>query len=88
MTRQMPVAEMPGDAHELRRAWHADLRQLLRRRHDAHAPAVLEHERIAVAQPLRLRQVEQELEAAAPVMVDAAAMPQVVVERHASSSSP
>jgi len=50
LRRQMPVAEVPGDAHQMMRIFAADFRQWLGRSHDLDQPSILQHKRIAAAQ--------------------------------------
>jgi hypothetical protein len=80
--RKMPIAEMPGDADKTARRRRADFRQGLRRGLDANPAAVLQQERIAVAQALRARQVEQKFEPAHSGHGYAAAVALIEVERH------
>ena len=60
LRRQMAVAEMPGDPHQMVRIDDADLRQRLRRRDHLDQPAIFQHQRIAAAQRHRVFEVEQE----------------------------
>jgi hypothetical protein len=62
--RQMPVAEMPGDPHQMQRIGAADFDQWLGRGDHFDQPAVLEHERIAAAQRHRVFEIEQEFKPA------------------------
>ena len=62
--RQMAVAEMPGDPHQMLRIPAADLRQRLRRRHHLDQPAILEHQRVTAAQRDRVFQIEQKFKPA------------------------
>jgi hypothetical protein len=62
--RQMAVAEMPGNPHQMLRILAADFKQRLRRRHDLHQPAVLKHQRIATTQRHRILKIQQELKSA------------------------
>ncbi|KPF96436.1 hypothetical protein IP86_16215 [Rhodopseudomonas sp. AAP120] len=48
--RQMPVAEMPGQSHQMQRIATADLQQRLRRGNHFDQPAIVEHQRVAAAQ--------------------------------------
>ncbi len=64
LRRQMPVAEMPGDADQMLRIARPDLEQRLGRRHHFNQSSILQHQRIAATQRHRIFQVEQEFEAA------------------------
>jgi len=64
LRRQMPVAEMPGEANQMLRVAAADLRQRLRRRDDLDQPAIFEHQRVASPQRDRAFQVEQKFKPA------------------------
>jgi hypothetical protein len=61
--RQVPIAEMPGDANKMQRIG-PDFDQRLGGGNDLDQPVVVEHQRITAAQRHRLRQVEQEFETA------------------------
>ena len=60
----MTIAQMPGDANQMLQIAAADFHQRLRRRHDLHQPAVLEHQRITAAQRHRIFEIQQELKPA------------------------
>lgn len=62
--RQMPIAEMPGEPHQMVRIGGADLQQRLGGSDHLDEAAILEHERIATAQGDGVLQIEQECEAA------------------------
>ena len=64
--RQMTIAEMPGDPHQMQRIGAADFEQRLGGGHHLDQPAILQHQRIAAAQRHRVFQIEQEREAARP----------------------
>ncbi len=80
LRRQVAIAEMPGDAHEMFLVARGNLEQRLRRRQDLDQPAVFERERVAGTQHDGFRQVEQEFEAPDALHDDAAAMPIVEIE--------
>ncbi len=61
--RQVPVAEMPGNAHQFALIVRVDLEQRLRLRAHADHPAIVEHQPIAMPQPRGLRQIQQDLAA-------------------------
>jgi hypothetical protein len=64
--RQVPVAEMPGEPHQMMRIAGANFEQRLGRRHDLDQPAVLQHQGIATAKRGGVLEVEQECEPAGP----------------------
>jgi hypothetical protein len=78
--RQMAVAEMPGDPHQMRGIRAFDLHQRLRRRHHLDQPAVLQHQRIATAQGDGIFKVEQEFKAARTRHRHAPPVPVVEIE--------
>jgi hypothetical protein len=78
--RQMPVAEMPGEANQMMRIDATNLNQRLRRRHHLDQPAVFQHQRIAAAQRHRVLEVEQEFEPAGANHRHPPAMPVVEIE--------
>ena len=80
LRRQMPVAEMPGDADQMLWITSLDLEQRLGSRDHFNEPAVLQHQRIAAAERDGILQVEQEFESARPSHRHAAAMPVVEIE--------
>jgi len=61
LRRQMPVAEMPGEANQMLGVTATDLHQRLWRGHNLDQSAVVEHERVAAPQRHRMFQIEQEL---------------------------
>jgi hypothetical protein len=60
LRRQMPVAEMPGNANQMMRVAPPDLDQWLRRRDHLDQPPVFQHQGIAAAQRDGVFQIEQE----------------------------
>ena len=62
--RQVAIAEMPGEPHHLPEIDAAKLDQRLRRRDHLDEPAIFKHQGVAATQRDRLRQVEQEFQAA------------------------
>jgi hypothetical protein len=82
LNREMPVAEMPGKAQQMLRAFRADLGQRLARAHNFHHAPILELQRVARAQGDRLRQIEQEIQAAHAFHGEAAAMAIIEIEHH------
>jgi hypothetical protein len=81
LRRQMPVAEVPGDAHQMMRILAADFRQWLGRSHDLDQPPILQHKRIAAAQRGRRFQIEQKFNPTRPGHREPPAMP-VVETQH------
>jgi hypothetical protein len=80
LRRQMTVAEMPGDAHEMRRVLAADFDQRLGRGDHLDQAAVFQHQRIATAQGDHLGKVEQEFQPARAGHGQAPPMPVVEFE--------
>lgn len=78
--REVAVAEMPGDPHEMGGVAGCDLGQRLRRRLDGDDAPVLEQQPVAVAQRDRVRKVEQEGRAALRRHRDTPAMAGVEIE--------
>jgi len=64
--RQMAVAEMPGDANQMKGIGTADFHQRLGGRDHLDQPAVLQHQRVAATQRHRVFQIEQEFQPARP----------------------
>src|SRR5690242_9644428 len=58
--RQMPVAEMPGNAGEPVRARGMDLGQRLRAGGNAHHATIRQAQAVALLQPDRVRQIDQQ----------------------------
>jgi hypothetical protein len=80
LRRQMAIAEMPGEPHEVSGIAATDLDQRLGCRHNFDAAAVFQHQRIAAAQGDGVFEVEQEFQSARPRHRHAAAMPIVEIE--------
>lgn len=80
LRRQMAVAEMPGEPHQMQGIPPAYLEQRLRRRDHFHQPPVLQHQRVAAAQRNSVLEVEQEFEAARAGHRHSAAMSVVEIE--------
>ena len=78
--RQMPVAEMPGNADEVTQVVTADFSEWLRRGNNFDMLPVLQHQRIACTQPMGLFEIEQELEPVVRAHDNAASMAAVEVE--------
>lgn len=64
LRRQMAIAEMPGDAHQMQRVGAADFHQRLGSGDHLDQAAVLQHQGIAAAQRDGVLEVEQEFEPA------------------------
>jgi hypothetical protein len=80
--RQMAIAEMPGDTHQMLRIGAANFNQRLRRRHHLDQPAILQHQRIAATQRHRFLEVEQEFQAARAGHRQTPPVPIVEIEHH------
>jgi hypothetical protein len=80
LRRQMPVAEMPRDPHQMQRIGAANFDQWLRRTDYLDQSAVFQHERIAAAQRDCLFQIEEEFEPARSGHRHASPMPVVEAE--------
>src|SRR5260221_6821354 len=80
--RQMAIAEMPGDARELRPVATGDLRQLLGSGADAQIEAAIELESVPRAEHDGALQVEQEWRAVIVVQADAPTMAIEKAKRH------
>ena len=80
LRRQMAVAEMPGEPHQVMRIGGPDLQQRLRCRDDLDQAAILEHERIAPAQGDGVLEVEQECEPACAGHRHPPAVPVIEIE--------
>ena len=78
--RQMPVAEMPGNAGEMHGVGTGDFQEPLQRGFHLDQPAVLQHQRIPVLQRRHFWEVEEEIKAAIRRQCDAAAMPVVAIQ--------
>ena len=66
LRRQMTIAEMPGQANQMKRIAAANFKQRFRRGHDFDQTSVLQHQRVAAAQRYRSFEVEQKRESACP----------------------
>lgn len=78
--RQVPVAEVPGEAQQMRAVLARHLHQSLGRRLDRDDAPVLEQKAVALLQRHGLGQVEQELRPAPGGHGDAAPVPRVEIE--------
>jgi hypothetical protein len=75
------VADMPGDAREAQRVLGGDLEQLFRRGANGDEAAILQLQRVAIADEGRLVEVEQEIEPLLALQHDAALLAVVMIER-------
>ncbi len=80
--RQMPVAEMPGDPHEMVWISTANFHQRFGRRHHLDQPPVFQHQRIAAAQRDGFLQVQQEFQPARAGHRHPPPVPVVETENH------
>lgn len=80
LRRQMAVAEMPGEPHQMAGIGTTDLDQRLRRCDHLDQAAVFQHQRIAAAQGDGVFEIEQEFQSARPRHRHAATMTIVEVE--------
>jgi hypothetical protein len=82
LRRQMTIAEMPGDPHEMERINPADFDQRLGSSNHLDQPAVFQYQRITAAQRDRVFQVEQEFEPARARHRHPPPVPIVEIEHH------
>jgi hypothetical protein len=80
--RQMTIAEMPGDADKFPVVMTVNFQQRLGPRADLDDPAFFKSEPIAIAQPHRLRKVDQQLLTRLRRQNDAAAMAAIEIDQH------
>lgn len=80
LRRQMPVTEMPSDAHEMMRIGTANLDQRFRRGDHLDQAPVFEHQCIATAQRSGFFKVQKKFHAARAGHRQATAMPVVEIE--------
>ena len=85
--RQVPIAEMPGDTHQMPGIHAANFDQRLRRRDHLDEPAIVQHQRITAAQRHGLRQIEQKIETARCRHCESAPVPVVELQHHAIGRS-
>ncbi len=79
----MPVAKMPGEAHELARIGMAYLHDWLRRRPHENPAPVPKPQAIALRHHLGMRQIEQNLLAVIGRQLRVVAVARFEIERHA-----
>jgi hypothetical protein len=80
---RVPIAQMPGQADEIKRTTAFDLGEQFDTTADAHDRSIVEHKTVAVPQVGRVRQIQQKTRAALSGQHQASAMPIVGVENHA-----
>lgn len=80
--RQVAVAEMPRNAHQMEWIGATDLHQRLGRGHDLDQPAVFQHQRIAATQRHCFLEVQQKFKPARAGHRHAPTMPVVKAENH------
>ena len=80
LRRQMPVAEVPGNTHEMFLVARADLQQGFRRGQHFDEPPVLQRQRVAGAQHDGFGQVEHEFQTADAFHGDAPAVAVVEIQ--------
>lgn len=80
--RKMPVAEVPGEADEMRRVARDDPGEWLRGSLHLDQPPILQRQPIAVTERARRRQVEEEFEPLLALHGDPPPMALVMVEEH------
>jgi hypothetical protein len=80
--RQMPIAEMPGDADQFAVVVTVNLQQRLGPRADLDDPAAFKSESVAIAQPHRLGKVNQQLPSRLSRQNDPAAMTAIEIDQH------
>jgi len=78
----MPVAEMPGDPHQMLRIGASNLNEWLGRRDHLDQPAVVQHQRIAAAQRYGFFQIQQKFKPARAGHRHAPPVPVVEIENH------
>ncbi len=86
--RQMPIANMPGEARQTRRIMRRCFNQLFRQSFDGDQPSILKFQRITIPKVLGLRQIEQKLQAADPAHVKPATVAVLEIQEHAIGNWP
>jgi hypothetical protein len=80
--RQMAIAQMPRDTHQLAIVMRVDFQQRFRPGSDADHAAALQRQPIPVAQPNRLGEINQHFAARFRCQNDTAAMAAIEVDQH------
>jgi hypothetical protein len=80
---RVPIAQMPGQADEIKRMTAFDLGEPFDATADAHDRSIVEHETVAIPQVGRVRQIQQKARAALSGQHQAPAMPIVGAKNHA-----
>ncbi len=83
--RQMPIAEVPSQPHQMRWISSSDFKKLLGGSDHLDQPAILQHQRIAAAQGNCLLQIKKEFKAASTRHRHTAAMTVVETKHHSVS---
>jgi hypothetical protein len=78
--RQMPISQVPGQAHQLDRMSVSDFDNILRRGLNLEPSAIFELQAISVGHSNRLGKVEQDILALIPSQANAASMSGVEIE--------
>jgi hypothetical protein len=82
LRRQMPIAKMPGDPHQMRGIRAPDLDERLGCGDHLDQPAILQHQRVAAAEGYGVLQIKQEFEAARTRHRHPPAMAVVEIKHH------
>jgi len=80
---RVPIAQMPGQANEIKRMTAFDLGEQFDTTADAHDRSIVEHKTVAVPQVGRVRQIQQKTRAALSGQHQAPAVPIIGAENHA-----
>jgi hypothetical protein len=83
---RVPIAQVPGQADEIKRMTAFDLGEQFDTTADAHNRSIVEHKTVAVSQVGRVRQIQQKTRAALGDQHQAPSMPIVGAENHAVDS--
>jgi hypothetical protein len=79
-SRQMPISQMPGNAHQLNGIFMPDLDDKLRRSLYLEPSTIFELQAISISHRNRLRKVEKDILPLVPSQANAAAMPRVKIQ--------
>ena len=78
----MPIAQMPCDPHQFAVVMSMNFQQRLRPRPHPNDAALFQHQAVTVAQPYRLREVNQQIGTSFRGQHDPAAMAAIEVDQH------
>ena len=81
--RRVPVADMPGDAHQAQRILGANFEKVLRRGLDRDQTAILQLQRIAIGEALRSFEIDEDVQPTLARQRGAAALTRLMIERNA-----